>query len=56
MVVDLGINRKPPRGTAQHDLILNPQAVPVDASHQPAELWTHEAKRVLVGAYIQSTL
>lgn len=56
MIVDLGINRKPPRGTTQHDLILNSQSVTVQASHQAAELWSHEAKRALVGAYIQSTL
>lgn len=56
MIVDLGINRKPSRGTAQHDLILNSQSVPVEASHQTAELWSREARRALVGAYIQSTL
>lgn len=55
MIVDLGLNKKPPQGTTQHDLILDSQPATEHMTH-PLEFWNHEARRVLIGAYIQSTL
>lgn len=56
MIVDLGLNKKPPQGTTQHDLILNSQPAAEHMTTHPVEFWSHEARRVLIGAYIQSTL
>ncbi|CAI7604496.1 unnamed protein product [Penicillium crustosum] len=56
MIVDLGLNKKPPQGTTQHDLILNSQPAAEHMTTHPLEFWSHEARRALIGAYIQSTL
>ncbi|OJJ33429.1 hypothetical protein ASPWEDRAFT_174836 [Aspergillus wentii DTO 134E9] len=56
MIFDLGLNRKPLRGTTQHDLILNSKPESEHVAHQTPGFWSHEARRALVGAYILSTL
>lgn len=56
MIIDLGLNKKPPQGITQHNLILNSQPAAEHMRTHSLEFWSHEARRALIGAYIQSTL
>ncbi|KAF9895088.1 hypothetical protein FE257_004717 [Aspergillus nanangensis] len=56
MIIDLGINKAPLRGVTQHELILNSQPTTEHITNRAPGFWSHEARRALIGAYIQSTL
>lgn len=54
MIVDLGINQKPPRAT--HESTVHCQLGLEHGTGENLEYWSHEARRTLIGVYIQSSL